>query len=186
MATPSDPKEGEELTKIAANLDGDYGKGKWCRGSQEAGNLPGHQSDHRYHARLAGRERSSVRCGKAGIRSRRRCGKEYARFVELSNKGAQELGFADTGAMWRSKYDMPPDAFTQGAGPPVGSGAASVSEAARLRAHEAAREVRRRRAGKRPDPGASARQYLGAGLVEHLSASRARECRSRLTTSTIF
>ena len=39
--------------------------------------------------------------------------KEYQRFVELSNKGAKELGFADTGAMWRSKYDMPADAFTK-------------------------------------------------------------------------
>ena len=39
--------------------------------------------------------------------------KDYARFVELSNKGARELGFADTGAMWRAKYDMPPDAFTK-------------------------------------------------------------------------
>ena len=29
--------------------------------------------------------------------------KDYARFVELSNKGAKELGFADTGAMWRAK-----------------------------------------------------------------------------------
>ena len=39
--------------------------------------------------------------------------KSYARFVELSNKGAKELGFADTGAMWRSKYDMPPDEFAK-------------------------------------------------------------------------
>jgi peptidyl-dipeptidase A len=39
--------------------------------------------------------------------------KDYQRFVELSNKGAKELGFADTGAMWRSRYDMPPDAFTK-------------------------------------------------------------------------
>src|SRR5262245_35737494 len=31
MATPSDPKEGEELTKIAASLDATYGKGKWCQ-----------------------------------------------------------------------------------------------------------------------------------------------------------
>ena len=30
-----------------------------------------------------------------------------------SNKGAKELGFADTGAMWRAKYDMPPDEFTK-------------------------------------------------------------------------
>ena len=33
--------------------------------------------------------------------------KDFTRFVELSNKGARELGFKDTGAMWRSKYDMP-------------------------------------------------------------------------------
>ena len=37
--------------------------------------------------------------------------KDYVRFVELSNKGAKEMGFNDTGAMWRSKYDMEPDAF---------------------------------------------------------------------------
>ncbi|HEX2311085.1 MAG TPA: M2 family metallopeptidase, partial [Vicinamibacterales bacterium] len=36
----------------------------------------------------------------------------YARFVELMNKGARELGFADTGALWRSRYDMPPDEFS--------------------------------------------------------------------------
>ena len=39
--------------------------------------------------------------------------KDYARFVELSNKGAKELGFVDTGAMWRQKYDMPADDFTK-------------------------------------------------------------------------
>ena len=39
--------------------------------------------------------------------------KDYARFVELANKGAKELGFADTGAMWRQKYDMPADEFTK-------------------------------------------------------------------------
>ena len=30
MVTPSDPKEGEELTTIAARLESTYGKGKWC------------------------------------------------------------------------------------------------------------------------------------------------------------
>jgi peptidyl-dipeptidase A len=35
----------------------------------------------------------------------------FQRYVELANEGARELGFADTGAMWRSKYDMPPDRF---------------------------------------------------------------------------
>jgi peptidyl-dipeptidase A len=38
--------------------------------------------------------------------------KDFIRFVELQNKGARQLGFKDTGALWRSKYDMSPDAFT--------------------------------------------------------------------------
>ena len=37
---------------------------------------------------------------------------DYGRFVELSNKGARELGFPDTGGMWRAKYDLAPEAFT--------------------------------------------------------------------------
>ena len=36
---------------------------------------------------------------------------DYQRFVELTNQGARELGHADTGALWRSDYDMDPDAF---------------------------------------------------------------------------
>src|SRR5688572_6084634 len=36
---------------------------------------------------------------------------DFAREVEIANAGARELGFADVGALWRSKYDMPPDAF---------------------------------------------------------------------------
>src|SRR5450759_4637834 len=39
--------------------------------------------------------------------------KDFVRYVELANKGARELGFADNGAMWREKYDMPPDAFAR-------------------------------------------------------------------------
>ena len=36
---------------------------------------------------------------------------DYARMVELANAGARELGYADTGAMWRSGYDMSPEEF---------------------------------------------------------------------------
>ena len=37
----------------------------------------------------------------------------YARMVQLGDKGARELGFADAGALWRSNYDMPPDEFAK-------------------------------------------------------------------------
>ena len=36
---------------------------------------------------------------------------DYQRLVALANEGARELGYADTGALWRSWYDMPPEAF---------------------------------------------------------------------------
>ena len=39
--------------------------------------------------------------------------KRYARMVELSNAGSRELGYTDVGALWRSKYDMPPDDFAR-------------------------------------------------------------------------
>jgi peptidyl-dipeptidase A len=38
-------------------------------------------------------------------------GADYARMVAIANEGAKELGFKDTGAMWRSGYDMPADDF---------------------------------------------------------------------------
>ncbi|MES3030372.1 MAG: M2 family metallopeptidase [Pseudomonadota bacterium] len=36
---------------------------------------------------------------------------DYVKFAALSNEGARGLGFKDTGALWRSNYDMDPDAF---------------------------------------------------------------------------
>jgi peptidyl-dipeptidase A len=36
---------------------------------------------------------------------------DYAQLVELANEGSRQLGYKDTGALWRSGYDMEPDAF---------------------------------------------------------------------------
>lgn len=36
---------------------------------------------------------------------------DYVRVMEIANEGARDLGFDDLGAMWRSNYDMEPDAF---------------------------------------------------------------------------
>lgn len=36
---------------------------------------------------------------------------DYAKLVSLANEGARELGYHDTGVLWRSWYDMDPDAF---------------------------------------------------------------------------
>ena len=47
MVTPSDPKEGEELTTIMARLESTYGKGKWCADPREAR----HVHEHRRRSR---------------------------------------------------------------------------------------------------------------------------------------
>src|SRR5881396_460450 len=112
MATPSNPKEGEELTKIAANLDAAYGKGKWCPDPKkpetclDINKITDIMRESRDPKKLR-----EVWEGWHTISPPMR--KDYVRFVELSNEGAKELGFADTGAMWRSKYDMPPDAYAK-------------------------------------------------------------------------
>ncbi len=38
---------------------------------------------------------------------------DYAAMVEIANAGARDLGFSDVGEMWRSNYDMDPDAFAR-------------------------------------------------------------------------
>jgi peptidyl-dipeptidase A len=112
MVTPSDPKEGEELTTIMAKLESTYGKGKWCSDPSKADTCMNIDAITKVMAtsRDAGKLRQ-VWEGWHTISPPMR--KDYARFVELSNKGARELGFANTGAMWREKYDMPADAFTK-------------------------------------------------------------------------
>ncbi len=39
--------------------------------------------------------------------------KDYARMVEIVNEGSKELGYADTGVLWKAGYDMPADDFTK-------------------------------------------------------------------------
>ena len=110
MPAPSNAKERDELTKIVVSMQSDYGKGKYCPPStpDKCLSLPEMEKIMADPATSADELRALwVGWHQVGAPMRQR----YSRFVELSNKGARELGFADTGAMWRSNYDMPPDAF---------------------------------------------------------------------------
>jgi peptidyl-dipeptidase A len=114
MATPENPQDAEELTTIASRLRAVYGTGKWCPGEDATKADACMNIDDITKVMAESRSEPELRqvwegwhTISPGMR------KDYARFVELSNKGARELGFADTGAMWRAKYDMPPDEFTK-------------------------------------------------------------------------
>jgi peptidyl-dipeptidase A len=108
---PADPKEQKELAQVLASLDGDYGKGKWCPGGEGSKCL-----DVTAVGKLMATSRDAEELKRAwigwhavGAPMRQR----YARMVELGNAGSRELGFADAGALWRSNYDMPPDALAK-------------------------------------------------------------------------
>ncbi len=105
---PKDPALRKEMTQIAASLDADYGKGKYCRKPDDCLDITAIE-------RIMGDSRDPnelkdvwVGWHKVGAPMRQR----YGRFVQLSNQGAQELGFKDTGALWRAGYDMTPDQFS--------------------------------------------------------------------------
>jgi peptidyl-dipeptidase A len=112
LASPSDPKESDELSKIMARLESTYGKGKWCTEPSKPETCKNIDEVSRILS-VPGDEKALRAAWEGWHTISPPMRKDYQRFVELSNKGAKELGFADTGAMWRSKYDMPPDEFTK-------------------------------------------------------------------------
>ncbi|MEK6806082.1 MAG: M2 family metallopeptidase [Pseudomonadota bacterium] len=107
MPAPSDPALREELAKIASKMEANYGSGKWCR-KDKAGNEscltlqaiekiindPKTKPEERAAAWAGWHETSKP------IR------KDYQRFVELTNAGAKEMGFAGLADVWKGGYDM--------------------------------------------------------------------------------
>jgi peptidyl-dipeptidase A len=112
LATPADPKASEELTQIVSRMRGIYGKGKWCPDPAKPDTC--HNIDTVTKVLASSRNEPELRREWEGWHTiSPPMKKDYARFAELSNQGAKELGFPNTGAMWRAKYDMPPDAFAK-------------------------------------------------------------------------
>ncbi|MFC4728484.1 M2 family metallopeptidase [Coralloluteibacterium thermophilus] len=113
MPAPNDPQALAELTRIATRLDQAYGAGTYCRevdGERQCRQLGALEevladpaSDYAAHL--------DAWSGWHAVAVPMRA--DYQRFVELSNQGARDLGFADTGALWRSGYDMDADAFRE-------------------------------------------------------------------------
>ena len=106
---PSDPALQQELAELMTELESLHSQGEFCpEGEDECIDLP---TMERMFADV--RETDELLAIWSGWREASPAMRPlYERFVEISNAGARELGFADTGEMWRSAYDMPPDAFT--------------------------------------------------------------------------
>jgi peptidyl-dipeptidase A len=105
---PKDPKLRRELTEIGTSLEGEYGKGKYCRKPDECLDITA--IERIMASSRDPKELKDLWIGWHAIAPPMR--ERYSRFVELSNQGAREIGFKDTGSMWRSNYDMKPEEFS--------------------------------------------------------------------------
>ncbi len=109
LAAPTTEGAAAELNRLSTDLQSQYGRG---RGTMNGETLNGNEIEARM-----GTVRNPAQLQEMWTSWNNNVGApmrdEYQRLVEISNAGARELGFDDTGAMWRSKYDMTPAEFEQ-------------------------------------------------------------------------
>ncbi len=102
----------EKYTTLAAGLNGSYGKAKYCPTAPDGKALPCMALGEMEKVLAESRDPARLKEIWLGWHAQAPEYKSrYAEYIALSNKGSREMGFADTGALWRSGYDMPPDAF---------------------------------------------------------------------------
>jgi peptidyl-dipeptidase A len=120
IPAPSNAAERGELTTIETWLRGEYGKGQYCppAGSRLA-RLASPSGDKKclHIDEIAKVLRTShdwdelVEAWNGWHSIGAPMKDKYARYVELGNKGAKEIGYNDVGELWRDNFDMKPEDF---------------------------------------------------------------------------
>jgi peptidyl-dipeptidase A len=112
LPAPRDPAKLKELTEIATRMGATYGAGKWCLDSTDEASC---KDIGQISEILAATDKSSYDEQLAAWNGWHTISvpmrKDYERFAELTNEGAKEMGFANTGEVWRAGYDMTPAEF---------------------------------------------------------------------------
>jgi peptidyl-dipeptidase A len=107
LPAPTRAGAAAELNRLSTDLQSQYGKG---RGTMNGQSLPGNEIEARM-----GSVRNPAQLQEMWTSWNDNVGApmrdEYQQLVGIANEGAKELGYDDTGAMWRSKYDMTPAEF---------------------------------------------------------------------------
>ncbi|MEZ5365799.1 MAG: M2 family metallopeptidase [Bryobacterales bacterium] len=109
--TPADPAKSAEMSRLSATMQSIYGKASY---TPKSGPDEGKKLAEPDMTRIMAESRNPSQLQEIwqGWRTLSPPMREdFERFVALSNEGARDLGFSDTGALWRSGYDMPPDEF---------------------------------------------------------------------------
>jgi len=104
---PNDAGKRKELAEITTDMKGTYGAGKYCRADNDC--LSGSELELLMQQTRDYDQLLEYWTGWRKISVPMR--DQYARFVELANEGAGELGYNNVGEMWRSAYDMTADEF---------------------------------------------------------------------------
>ncbi|KQW73461.1 peptidyl-dipeptidase [Phenylobacterium sp. Root77] len=103
---PDRPGAASELATIATRLDSTFSAGKFQHGGKT---LTLNDAEEILAKSRDPAELKAVWEGWHSVAPQMRG--DYAKLAQLSNEGARDLGFKDTGALWRSSYDMDPDKF---------------------------------------------------------------------------
>ncbi|HVS63910.1 MAG TPA: M2 family metallopeptidase [Thermoanaerobaculia bacterium] len=110
LPAPSEEAKQEELARITSEMEAEYGAGEVC--TESAGEETCLDLEDFETVIDESRDPEALLAAWTGWRQvAPRYREQFRRYVELANEGARELGFADLGALWRSGYDLPPDAF---------------------------------------------------------------------------
>jgi peptidyl-dipeptidase A len=111
LPAPRDPAKRSELARIASSMESVYGMGKYCSPRLNGKCLSLDELTEIMAKSRDPEELLDVWQGWHTIAPPMR--KPFERFVELANQGAQDLGFANLGELWKSRYDMSPAAFEE-------------------------------------------------------------------------
>ena len=116
VPAPDNAADREELARVQTEMAGAYGKGKYCppAKSKLKAPKPGECLTLEDLSRImtSTRDEAVAREAWEGWHATAPAIKDkFARYVELGNKGARGIGFRDMGDLWKSGYDMTPDAF---------------------------------------------------------------------------
>jgi len=108
LPSPSRPGAADEMATIGSRLDSMYSTGTF---SYKGKALTLGDAEDIIAASRDPAETKAMYEGWRTISPPMRA--DYAKLVDLANQGARELGAKDTGAIWRSWYDMPADDFAK-------------------------------------------------------------------------
>ena len=106
LPAPDRPGAATELANLSTKLDSTYSTGKF---TYKGKTLNLNDAEDILRTSRDPAELKAVWEGWHSIAPPMR--DDYAKLVTLANEGSVGLGFKDTGALWRSNYDMDPDAF---------------------------------------------------------------------------